>query len=444
MIHLKRILAFFAVLSLFVCGLLFFDYILVDDADSYTRLMEHELYNQDDIDILFAGASHCFRSIDPEIIERETGKKAFDACSSNQYPDGSLALIKEAINLYDIEEIYLEISEIVAEEMGIIKDRTEMKATYIISDYMRPSFNKLSYLLNASSPEYYIYSFWRARRQETRLLDFGRIASIIEKKSTDKYRSYSYYYANYGYSDSITYEGKGFVAQKKFMPENGFFSKDGDKPVNVDIISEDWKNMILSIIDLCNKKNIKLTIFAAPVSNFLLTSRGNYDEYIEFVKDFLENKNVSYVDFNLIKNDVFPYKQTYYSDSNHLSGNGAAAFSLLLSDYIKGNITEDDFSISIEEKLASLQPYYYGIRYADNTEEGIRSIYLVDSRKNYFEYKIELGNDNGEASLLQDFDTNAIVQIPLNQSKDKNRLLYVTYREKGSGADGIRVEYLMP
>lgn len=69
--------------------------------------MVHELYNQDKIDILFVGASHCNRSINYKIIEEKTGKKIFFACSVGQRPDGSLALIKEAIKLYDIEEIYL-------------------------------------------------------------------------------------------------------------------------------------------------------------------------------------------------------------------------------------------------------------------------------------------------------------------------------------------------
>ena len=146
--------------------------------------------------------------------------------------------------------------------------------------------------------------------------------------------------------------------------------------------------MIPKIIAPFNQKNIKLTFFAAPVSNFLLTSRSNYDEYVEFIKDFGDNKNVSYAEFNLIKDNIFPYKQTYYSDSNLLSENRAAAFSMLLSHWIKGNITENDFSISIEEKLLSLQPYYNGIRYTDNEKTKYAAIIKFPVRKIFLSIKL--------------------------------------------------------
>ena len=37
----------------------FFQYILIDDTASYTRLTFHEMYEQENIDVLFVGSSHC-------------------------------------------------------------------------------------------------------------------------------------------------------------------------------------------------------------------------------------------------------------------------------------------------------------------------------------------------------------------------------------------------
>ena len=42
-----------------------FSFLAVDDTDSFTRIMMHEFYHPDsNIDVLFLGASHCYRSLD--------------------------------------------------------------------------------------------------------------------------------------------------------------------------------------------------------------------------------------------------------------------------------------------------------------------------------------------------------------------------------------------
>lgn len=53
----------FFVLSL---GLAFF---LKDDANSYSRALTHEFYKQDNIDILFCGASHVSHGIDTRVSD---------------------------------------------------------------------------------------------------------------------------------------------------------------------------------------------------------------------------------------------------------------------------------------------------------------------------------------------------------------------------------------
>lgn len=40
-------------------------------------------------------------------------------------------------------------------------ERTLMTSTYIVSDYMKPSLNRFLYLINASTPDYWIHSFFR-------------------------------------------------------------------------------------------------------------------------------------------------------------------------------------------------------------------------------------------------------------------------------------------
>ena len=55
----KRLPPIIIIALIIFAGFKTLDYLVVDDSTSYTRLMEHEFYGQDQIDILCLGASHC-------------------------------------------------------------------------------------------------------------------------------------------------------------------------------------------------------------------------------------------------------------------------------------------------------------------------------------------------------------------------------------------------
>ena len=82
-----------------------FRYILTDDTDSYTRVTFHEMYEQENIDVLFAGSSHCYRSFIPEILDAELQMNTFNVGTSYQKMDGSLMVIREAARYNDIKQV---------------------------------------------------------------------------------------------------------------------------------------------------------------------------------------------------------------------------------------------------------------------------------------------------------------------------------------------------
>ena len=85
-------------------------YLLIDDSASLTRLMMHEFYTEEEnIDILFLGSSHCYRSLNPQITDEIFQKNTFNAGSSLQGLDASYALLVEAGKENRLEEVYVEI-----------------------------------------------------------------------------------------------------------------------------------------------------------------------------------------------------------------------------------------------------------------------------------------------------------------------------------------------
>lgn len=62
--------------------------------------------------------------------------------------------IQEAARYNDIQHVYLELYHGVATGRPY-KERIDMTATYIISDYLKPSLDKVWYLLNSSGKQFY-------------------------------------------------------------------------------------------------------------------------------------------------------------------------------------------------------------------------------------------------------------------------------------------------
>lgn len=408
--NVKRVVACLLFCVMFIgCGE-FFRYILIDDTGSYTRITFHEMYEQENIDVLFVGSSHCYRSFIPEIFDDELGIASFNGGTSSQNLDGSYMVIKEAARYNDIKHVYLELYYNCA--FDTYKTRTEMTQTYIISDYLRPSLDKFQYLLDASSKDYYSNSFILARRNWSKFFDADYVKNLLIKKRTDAYKNYEYMYVT---GESEWYAGKGYVANKEIVANWNYFSTSGWSNINFDEVSDDWFHSLKDIIAFCEKKSISLTLISAPMPNFLLAGVGNYDEYIGLVQSVIEGTNVNYYDFNLCKEIYFPNTSTLFKDADHMNYYGAETFCYLLADFINGKISEDElFYGSYDEKLENLEPTVFGISYHDEkTEDGetVRNCKIVSTGNNRLEYEISFITAEGEFSKLQDFADNRIFAI---------------------------------
>lgn len=401
-------------------------YLLIDDTASYTRVAFHEMYEQDNIDVLFVGSSHCYRTFVPEILDDRLGVNTFNAGTSSQNLDGSYMVIKEAARYNNIRKIYLELYYDVA--FTAYKDRIEMSPTYIISDYLRPSFDKARYLLNASSSRYYPNSFILARRNWDKLFDIGYMKELFIKKQTDAYKNYEYDYIT---REDEWYEGKGYVASKEAILNWNYFSEDGWEIVKFEDISGDWMNALGDIICFCQKNGILLTIISAPMPNFRLAGIGNYDDYVKLVKKAVAGTNIGYYDFNLCREEYFPNTSRLFNDTHHLNEQGAEVFSNLFADFANGKISEEElFYSSYEEKISSLEPTVFGVSYHDvdnGNGETERECKIVSTSNDNLEYKIVLAPDEKNPYVYQEFSKNRFFTIV----PEEHGVCTITYHVRG-------------
>ena len=403
---LKRIIAVICVMALFIaCGKIF-RYILVNDTKSYTRIMMHQLYeSEENIDVLFVGSSHVYRSLIPKITDEGFGAYTFNAGTSGQAMDGSLAIIREAIEYHDVDKIYLEMYYGVATE-GAYEDRTEMTPTYIISDYMKPSFRKVQYLLNASSKEHWSNSFNVARRSWTNISDPDYIKRLINLKSKDSYKNYEWVKTE---KQTEYYVDRGFVANDEVVAENEYWNSEAYWPINISKISDDYRKSLQDIIDLCDKKGIELVLFVSPMPEWTIVGKGNYDEYSEIVRKIAEDSDIKYYDFNLCKQEYFSTtEREYFMDEDHLNTKGAELFSNLFCEFFAGQISEQElFYESLSKKIEDEEPIVYGVAGPNlRKDDDIYDARIIANRSDGIEYRIVAVSETDGERVIQDYSKN--------------------------------------
>lgn len=313
-------------------------YVSVDDVDSYTRHTFHEMYTQEEnIDILFLGSSHCYRSLNPLVTDEIFGKNTFNCGSSSQRLDATYAVLKEVDKKNNLQTVYVELYYKILLNKNYQSD-DEVTDIYLVSDYMKPSFNRTELLLNASSPECYVNSFIPARRNWQRLLNVPYMADLVVAKCSDAY------WNEYPASDFGTYVGKGYVAAYgTYDPAAKALTRDTEEARQVpdELFEEDNAKYLNKIIEYCAEHEIELVFFTSPLREEDLKLIGNYDSYIEQVNAFLKGR-CAYYDFSLCKPEVLSLTNEDYKDNDHLNAYGADKFSKVFAEFFTKEVAEED------------------------------------------------------------------------------------------------------
>ena len=253
--HSKRAVLFAAVM-IGVTSLM--NYLYVDDTDEFSRYMLHELYEQEhNIDRLYIGSSHVFSDINPVILDEINGENNFNLSTGTQQLITSYYLLREADKKHDLRHVYVDLYyDCTVSGLGNLHDYAVIPYSWIVLNQMKPSFNKLSYMLHLSGPEYYYLTFFAFTRYKEQLFRPDYVAELVQKKRTKTWK-------NYEYAHIRTREGEQFMmssAQKGFMsnyvtPEAGrFCDRISEEPLQENPVTEESLEYFLKITDYCKKK----------------------------------------------------------------------------------------------------------------------------------------------------------------------------------------------
>lgn len=407
---MKKILKIISKVAIFLLLLMIINkiliFILVDDADSQFRFSMHEFYNQENIDVLFLGSSHVFCGVNPAVLEEEWGKDVYLASTSVQKPDVSYYLLNEAVKQYDLETVYLDMYYWQYRDDPDERTQYQMDYIYCVTDYMKPSLDKLKFLLDASSADFYLDSFFVPARYGDKILDLKYIEQVIKSKRSEGYQNYECpeeiadnYYKGFIYSGGSVENGS--LICRRYSGQIEAIEEEAISPYSMKYLKK--------IIELCDKNDIELILFSTPMTDYNVAMLENYDHYIQSVKKIAQEYKLEYYDFNLLKEEYNDYADELFLDSHHLNGNGANIFSMDLASLMMQRETEDIsayFYETIAEKHMCTSPVSYGLL-LEETEEGYRVCPVSNRSEMVLEYRItEIDAETGESHLIQEYSPN--------------------------------------
>lgn len=392
------------------------DYVLCDDVSAGTRLMLHEMYEQDKIDSVFLGTSHVYKGINPAITDAAWNENTFICGSASQNINSSYALLKEAHKSGDIDTCYLELSirKVNRDKQAWQKQTT---AAFIVADYMKPSSDRVSYLLDAVESKDYVNAFCRARRNWKNIYSLDTMKDIVSRKRTDAYRNYDGTVKNY--------EGKGFfpVAEKfDRITDNGTIT------ITDNYMSEDYLMYFQKIVNYCRENDIELICFTSPIPECTMEQIKNYDSFDAQMRDVCEEYGVPFYDFNLADPSILDLKDDDFSDWNHLSDIGADKFTKVFADFFSGDIEEEElFYDSYSEKKEDLPKRLLGLYMKRDQGAETCKIRAVSTKEETYMYEAWYLSEDDRYELLKEKSKEKTIAMP---TKDKVTLKIIVYDGK--------------
>ncbi|MBA7546370.1 hypothetical protein ES705_38760 [subsurface metagenome] len=292
-LFLKKSLFFLLIGTLLVFLFFPIDYI-------YNKRVEKLILDRN-ISTLICGASHLMCSLDDKIIPNSTNT----CLPAESYYYTYYKLKKILLNDNNLKYILLGLS---------------------FSSF-RENFDSHIYGIGMTSYMYPKYFLILENREKLSLLKknpIGLLKSIpyIYKKAfiaffkSNKYTNYPFW-GSFSDNENTNLSDKNIKAAINLH----YYDTDSDLLQNFFCLQLEY---LMKIIDLCTKKNIRLYLINAPVSNeyFYKIPEKFVNHYYNIIKKLKSNRNVKILDYH-----NYQLPKNCFGDADHLNSNGAKIFS---------------------------------------------------------------------------------------------------------------------
>lgn len=270
-----------------------------DTAGDYVSSIKM-LYNTEDdlIDVVFVGSSHCYLGMNPAVVWDEYGMAAFDMAISGMDKDSAYHAVKELLKTQKPKVVYVDLYSLIFDRHQVVSN--------VYRNMIGFNLSKNSYdLVRTYEPdegwENYVlrWPILHTRYRELKREDF--VASDINK---------------FGRGQNM-----GFVVNSDVPPADC----DTDETVELSEKNQQW---LEDLYQLSKEYDFQLGFMVIP-----FYYESDVQKMINSVKKFSEERNVDFLDMN--RTDIGLDYYTDFVDMDHCNYFGSKKVTKYVGDYLK-------------------------------------------------------------------------------------------------------------
>ena len=277
-------------------------YILSIKQDGFYELERNTL------DIAFMGSSNVHCNINPTILWYEYGITGYDF-SADQQPLNATCYYLEELFRYQSPRLVV-IDALLVQNVPI-----SSPTSHFSYDFLRSPDLKTKAVFNTVVSDEWLEMLIPlvAYHDRWKNLTANDFAYLFSNKR-------NYFCGFLGYDAEVPQDPAGFLTTEK-----------------ISVLSEDVKNLLERVIDLCHKNGANIAFIKTPLS-----STEEQQAYFNAVEEYLLEKNVPFLNGNRVLNEIGINVQTDFIDIVHMNYNGADKFTSYLGKWITENFSFED------------------------------------------------------------------------------------------------------
>lgn len=291
-----------------------------------------QLYSTEDnlIDVVFMGSSHCYCGILPSVLWEDSGIAAFDMATSGQDFVSTYYLLKELLKTQSPKVVYIDLYGACSEKHEAVSNEYR---NYLSMKNSANSVNQVR--------EYFDGKDNRKVRQDY----YFRFPIIHTRyKELTRYDFESYEPSIYGRGAMYSWN----ITELEFV--NG-----GDGETEATTISEKNKDLIDRLIALSEQNDFELEFMVIPYDRNVFEQK-----VVNGCIEYAESQGVRCTDFNALRDEIGLENSRDYLDALHLNSYGARKITqyieyALLADYNLPDKRNDERYVYWDKDL----DYYY-------------------------------------------------------------------------------------
>lgn len=296
-----RGLAFSILLVLIVCKT--YSILAWKDTTGDYLSSTQQMYATDDnlMDVIFMGSSHCYCSINPALLWNRYGMSAFDMSVSGQDKDSTYYTLIETLKTQSPQVVCIDAYGLLFDEQAILgnvyRNMLSMKLSHNSNELIR------SYVAEEEQSDYLL----RWPIVHTRYRELGKYDFVQYEPSI--------YGRGYFFSNQVG---------SSYGPEASTLACTEQTP-----LSEKNKEWLDGLIALSNEQDFELVIFVAPFAASLEDQK-----ILNGAEAYLEEKNIRFLDFNKLVQELGLDYSTDFTDAFHTNYLGADKITAYMGEYL--------------------------------------------------------------------------------------------------------------